>query len=218
MKECNDTIDIIEDQLQTKEAKEKYLEIMSTRLDESKKIMNKTLIWMLIVVIAFILISLSKIDNVSVSVFGKIDKHTILLISPSLFALMYYYYILTWMHFLQQKKIYAHLTGLLFKIDVESHLNDHIQPFNLMEVITKHHDSDNKNSTGCLTSIILIPMLAFIAFFPILFIWFSITSNQNTLNLELKGSVLSLLLPIIIAILLLLMLIKSIRINVFGRE
>lgn len=214
----NDTIAIIEHDLTTDFAKEKYLELIISRMDESKRILNKTLFWLFLLAIAFFLISNSKIDGLSFPPFDKIDGRTILIFIPSIFSICYYYYCATWMNYIQQRQIYNHLTSLIFNIEVDSHLNDHIQPFNFLNILVKHNESENKNFLGYFTSWVMIPIAFLMLLSPFVFVIYSLYVNNNNLKLESWQVTLNFFVPILMLILLILMFIKSFRINILGKE
>lgn len=214
----NDTIAIIEYNLTTDIAKEKYLELIISRMDESKRILNKTLTWLFLLVISFFLISNSKINGLSFPPFDKIDGPTILIFIPSIFSICYYYYAATWMNYTQQRQIYNNLTSLIFKIEVDSHLNDHIQPFNFLNILVKHNESENKNFWGYFKSFVMIPISLLMLVSPFTFVIYSLYINNKSLNLENWQLTLNFFVPILILILLILMFIKSFRINVLGKE
>lgn len=217
-KKSDDTLEILRIELKKKKVKEQYLSLIISRMDESKRIMNKALILLGASIVIFLLLAFANLKDISAPFLEKIDKRTVFFCLPSVFSAVYYYYILTWMHFVQQKKIYRHLTSQIFNIEVESHLNDHIQPFSFIEIFDKHHDTENKDTLGCLTNIIILPFLIISIFLPIIFVSFVLYKNNDELKLEGWNEWIGYVIPGIIAILLMLMLIKSVKLNVFGKE
>jgi hypothetical protein len=218
VKKSDDTLEILRINLKTEKDKEQYLSLIISRMDESKRIMNKALILLGTFIAIFLLLAFADLKDISAPFLEKIDKRTVFFCLPSVFSAVYYYYILTWMHFVQQKQIYRHLTSQIFNVEVESHLNDHIQPYSFMEIFDKHHDTENKNVLGCLTNIIALPFLIISIFLPIIFVSFVLYKNDDELKLEGWHEWIGYVVPGIVAILLLLMLIKSVRLNVFGKE
>lgn len=214
----NDTIEILNLNLKTIEQKEKYLPLIISRMDESKRLLNKTLLVLGTLVVTFLLLSFSNLKNIDLFSFEKIDKQTIFYGLPSIFSVIYYYYILTWMHYIQQRKIYRHLTSQIFNLEVESYLNDHIQPFAFIEVLDKHHDTENKHAWGCLTTLILFPIYVVVIFLPVIFVSLVFWSNEAELKLHGWQQLACYILPGLIGLLLILMFIKSFRLNVLGKE
>ena len=214
----NDTLQILNLNLKTIEEKEKYLPLIISRMDESKRLLNKTLLVLGTLVVTFLLLAFSNLKNVDLFSFEKIDKQTIFYCLPSIFSVIYYYYILTWMHYIQQRKIYRHLTSQIFNLEVESYLNDHIQPFSFIEVLDKHHDTENKHAWGCLTTLILLPIYVVVFFSPVIFISLVFWSNEAELKLNGYQQMACYILPGVVGLLLILMFIKSFRLNVLGKE
>jgi len=217
-RKSNDTLEILKRHLKTKEEKEEYLPLIISRMDESKRIMNKTLIILGTLGVTFMLLSFTNLKNIDLFSFEKIDKQTVFYCLPTFFSVIYYYYVLTWMHYIQQRKIYRHLTSQIFNLEVESYLNDHIQPYSFLQILDKHHDTENKHTWGCLTNIILLPILIIVLCSPVIFVCLVLKSNENDLNLHGWQGFACYILPIIIAVLLLLMVVKSFRLNILGKE
>lgn len=218
MKKSNDDIYIIESQLKTGKERREYLLLLISRMDETKRILNKTLFCLSIFALTFFLLSNSKIQGISFPPFDKIDGYTILMLLPSIFSLCYYYYIIVWINYVQQRKIYFHLTSIIFNIEINSHLNDHIMPFSFTDLLVKHNTSKSRNFLGYITNVLLIPIFIFFYLSPIIFVCYAIVENIKNNKTYFWQDIIIFFVPAIVFLCLILILIRLIRINILGKE
>lgn len=148
---------IIFEQLDTIESKEKYLNLLNSRIDENRKTLSSLLVIMVLTAFAFPLIVETKISEISVGPFKLRDNLFAISIIPSIFSYCYYKYAAIWTEVIEQKFILKNLTSKIFSIKENSYLNERLKPFSFADHIIEHSIRVQSKKFGCLLGLFWIP-------------------------------------------------------------
>lgn len=165
---------IINNQLNTKDSKAKYLELLHLRIEENRKSLNTILTIMLITAFAFPLIIETKISEISIGPFKLQDNTFAISIIPSIFSFCYYKYALIWIELNEQNIIYKLLTSKLLSIENESYLNERLKPFSITKSVVYNHILVKSRKMGCVLALFWFPTFIGLLIFPFLFEYYSI--------------------------------------------
>ena len=163
---------IIELQLKTPAAQEKYLDLITNRIEENRKIMGGIFVIMLLCVFAFPLIVETKINEIVVGPFKLKDNSFAISIIPSIFALCYYKYALVWIDLVEQKNTYKALTSKFFSLKEDSYLNERLVPFSFADKVLFYHLNKSKKF-ACALGLFWIPIVLAFIFFPFIFEYYT---------------------------------------------
>ncbi|MGN7812486.1 hypothetical protein [Flavobacterium sp. 22076] len=162
--------------LKSKEKRNKYLDLLNQRIDENKKSLNRLLLIVLFLIIAFPLILQTKIDEISVGPF-KLQENTIALyIIPSVFAFCHYKIIQVYLVISSQSKYYMGLTSVIFKHRQFSVANNIIKPYLFLESTAYYHLTEESKSLKKILNFFWYSMLLGIILFPYWFIYYTLKS------------------------------------------
>ncbi|TPG31310.1 hypothetical protein [Flavobacterium pectinovorum] len=174
MTKDNQISKIIIEQLNTVELKEKYLNLLSSRIDENRKTLNSLLIVMVLTSCAFPLIVETKISEIAVGPFKLRDNLFAISIIPSIFSYSYYKYAAIWTEVIEQKFILKNLTSKIFSIKENSYLNERLKPFSFADHIIDHSTRVKSKNWGCFLGLFWIPTIIGLVFFPFLFEYYAV--------------------------------------------
>lgn len=181
----DDIINIyFKERLDTDEKKYKYLDILDSRIDENKKSMNRLLMIMLILSIAFPLILVTKIRDINIGPFTFNDNNFVLLTIPSIFAFCHYKAIHLQILLSDQIQYYQNLLSLTFNHNVNSLVNLFLRPyFFLRNSVGEHYSEKSKIIIKALNPIKVILALG-ILFLPYYFIFYSLNQIYMKFGFE----------------------------------
>lgn len=197
--------------LKNSEQQQKYLEILEKRMDENKKSIGNIFLLLVLCGFAFQLLLKTKISEVNIGPFKLNDTNIIFLLIPTVFTFLYNKYLMIWYDFVEQKTVYKVLTSLIFDIKDESYLNDRIRPFSITDSVSKYHNQDKWNLTGCLSYIFWVPVGVFILLFPFIYECYLVYEIINNLESISGFYYVIITTPILIIIFTILMLIRVVE-------
>lgn len=201
----------IQEGLKSKESKEKYLDILNQRMEDNRKALGRLFIVLILSAIAFPLIADTKIAEISIGPFKIIDSDIALAIIPTIFTYAYYKYLLIWFDFVEQKRTYRLLTTNYFGFEYDSFLNDRLNPFSVVDSISRHHTQEKFDMIGCLSYLLWIPTAFVLIFLPFATEFYLI---KRTFEIVLPTSLIDwtvVIIPILIALFTILSLIQVIK-------
>ena len=126
----------IKEELKTEKYKEKFLDILTQRMEENRKALGRLFLVLLLTFIAFPLIAETKITEISIGPFKIVDSDIALALIPTIFTYAYYKYLLIWFDFVEQKRTYRLLTMDYFNFKTDSFLNDRLNAFSIIDSIS----------------------------------------------------------------------------------
>ncbi|GGG25109.1 hypothetical protein GCM10011344_27220 [Dokdonia pacifica] len=129
---------LIEAELPIKD-REKYLDILTNRIEGNIKLNSKFINIMLLCILAFPLLVSSKISEISLGPFKLVEDSIIVLLIPTVFTFIHYRYMSVWANITQQKEIYKYLTSNIFSINTNSLLNYNISLQSFTESAILNH-------------------------------------------------------------------------------
>jgi|GEM_PF-5607454 len=206
---------ILQENLQTKDQQEKYLEILDRRLDENKKSLSGLFIILIFSVLAIHLLLQTKISEINIGPFKITDSKIIFGLVPTIYTLVYYKYLMIWVEISDQKRIYNLLISKYFSLKDTSLLSDKIKPFSIIDSIGRHQK--NGKTLGCLTNLMWIPIALFVLFCPFLYEYYLIYKLFIDLQPKNIFDWFLFICPILISIYTILMLINVIK-NQFNED
>lgn len=175
---------LIELELTENHLKEKYLDLLLTRISENRKRMNQILLALFFTVIGFPLLISSNVKELSIGPI-KLDEFKIVISSiPTLFAFLYYKYISIWMDLTDQKMTYRVMSSKFFNVEIDSFLNQRLRPYSFLDSIMDKHLKNYKKKVGCLISMLWISGALFALLFPLLFEIYSLKILYEKYQLE----------------------------------
>ncbi|WP_299252039.1 hypothetical protein [uncultured Lacinutrix sp.] len=206
----------IKEELKSENAKEKFLDILSQRMEDNRKALSRLFLVLLLTAIAFPLIAETKITEISIGPFKIIDSNIALAIIPSIFTYAYYKYLLIWFDFVEQKRTYRFLTLDYFKLKPNSFLNDRLNPFSISDSISRHHTQERFDAIGCLSYLLWIPTAFVLIFLPFGIEFYLIKEMFETIKPVSFIDWVIVLVPILIALFTILSLIQVIKNDLKG--
>lgn len=162
--------------LKSSEKRSKYLDLLNQRIDENKKSLNRLLLIILFLIIAFPLILETKISEISVGPF-KLQENTIALyIIPSIFAFCHYKTIQIYLIISKQSKYYTGLASVFFKHSQFSVASNIIKPYLFLESTAYHHLTEDSKLLKKILDFLWILILLGIILFPYWFVYYTLKS------------------------------------------
>lgn len=210
---------LINKHLQTEVARSKYLDLLSSRIEDNRKAIKSLVYVLLVTLLAFPLLIESKISDISFGPFKDIDASIVISFLPSLFAFCYYKYTTLFIVFNDQRFLYYCLSAKIFDIDPDSYLNENLKPFSFLTVIGKYHLDEKNKLMGCLNMIFFIPIALALLGAPIVFEFYSVKYLYEQLELKSILDILFFGAPILLGIYTIILIIQSlIKESQLGKE
>ncbi len=199
---------LIDNELESTDNQEKYLALLTSRIDENRKTMRRYGSLMILMVFSFYLALITKISEISLGLFKLEDNSIAILLLPSIFSFLYYRYIAVWDELVDQKHIYSNITSKLFNIEFDSLLNDRIRFHSLIESIISHHLNEKPKVLGVIIYLLWLPIAYGIIMSPFIFIIYSIINIYRKFQMNTLLEWLLFLTPIVISFFTIVLLIK----------
>ena len=156
----------IQQELKTENSKEKFLDILTQRMDDNRKALSRLFFVLILSAVSFPLIAETKISEISIGPLKIIDSNIALAAIPTIFTYSYYKYLLIWFDLVEQKRTYRLLTLDYFNFKPNSFLSDRLNPFSVVDSVSRHHTQKKLDLIGCLSYLIWIPTVFVLGFLP----------------------------------------------------
>lgn len=195
--------------LKSDDSRKHYLEIISKRIEENRTKIGKIFTILILVGVSFPLLVEAKILEFSLGPFKITEVKIGLALIPSIFAYLYYKYILLWLEINEQKKIYSRLTSIIFKVNNSSYLNKNIRSFSLIDSLDNFIEI-KKSRLGCLALLLWIPVGLIVFLTPFIYEIYMIKSLLDNFKLNSFINWVVFLIPLILTIFTILYLIRRI--------
>jgi len=172
----------IKEELKSENSKEKYLDILSQRMEDNRKAIGRLFLVLILSAAAFPLIAQTKIAEISIGPFKIIDGDIALAIIPTIFTYTYYKYLLIWFDFVDQKRTFRLVTSAYFGLKSDSFLNERLNPFSVIDSITRHNKQEKMDIIGCLSNLLWIPTAFVLIFLPFGIEYYLIKETYEIIN------------------------------------
>lgn len=212
--ETNDIINIyFKDILKSNELKNKYLDLLNQRIEENKKSLNKLVMIMFFLFIAFPLISETKISEISVGPFKLKENSFALYIIPSIFAFCHYKMIQIYFLLIQQIKYYKGLVSVIFHHRNHSTVNNMLKPYFFLDSTRYYHLTEDSKVLINFIKIFWAPIHIGITLLPYWFVYYTAKTIYYKFGLDNIQKIIFFLVPILISFFSIILIIQ-----VFKRE
>lgn len=200
---------IIDNELNSNELIEKYLKLLTYRIEENRKSMRRYSSILILIILIYYLIFNFKIPEISIGPLKLEDNSIAILLLPSIFSFIYYRYILVWIELADQKHIYSNITSKLFNLDFDSLLHIRLRFHSLIESFSIHHLNEKSNVLNFIIGLLWIPIGYGLIILPFIFEVYSIVNIYRNFEIDTFLFWLLFLTPIIIGLFTILVLIKT---------
>ena len=170
--------------LNTDELKNKYLDLLNQRIDENGKSLNKLLMIMFFLVIAFPLILETKISEISVGPFKLKENSFALYMIPSIFAFCHYKVIQVQILLNDQITYFKTLASVIFNHRDYSIVSNLIAPYAFLRSTYSLHFTEKSTTLIRFLKIFWTPITLGIVILPYWFIYYAVKSLYHKYGLD----------------------------------
>lgn len=195
--------------LKTDELKNKYLDLLNQRIDENKKSLNKLLMIMLFLFLAFPLISETKISEISVGPFKLKENSFALYIIPVVFAFCHYKMIQIQLILDRQIKYYRGLVSVIFHHRDYSIVSNLLKPYSFLDSTRYYHLTESSKPLINFIKIFWAPIHIGIILSPYWFIYYTVKTIYYKFGLDNIQVIIFFLAPILISFFTIILLIQD---------
>ncbi len=198
--ETDDIINVyFKEKLESNELKNKYLDLLNQRIEENRKSLNRLVMIMFFLVIAFPLILETKISEISVGPFKLKENSFALFIIPSIFAFCHYIAVQVVILLNKQIKYYKGIVSVIFKHRDYSVVNNLLKPYIFLDSTRYFHLTEKSKALSIIIKIFWAPIHIGITLLPYWFIYYTSKIIYYKFGLDNIQEILFFLAPIIIS-------------------